>query len=334
MKHTTHFNSFLNQTVNLSKWRLEKLEDRVGAIYTALKNDETLGPRVVKKIPQGSWAQRTIINPVGSAAFDADFMLLMEEEPDWANDPKQYANAVYNALHNHRTYKDMPHGRKCRCVYVNYAENAMHVDVVPYVVLSDGRKVIINRDANTFESTDPEGFTQWMRDKDAITNGNLRKTIRLVKYIRDHKGSFGGVRSILITTLLGERVEAWRNAADPGYYADLPTTLLHVMRDLDDYLQGSILKPTVYDPSNTGGTFDHRWTQETYANFRTRIHAITLGIEAAFDETDSEKSVAKWQKVFGAKFKVPDASKASSKFGAEAGAAAAAVSTVRSGRAG
>lgn len=334
MKHTTYFNSFLNNTVNLSKFRLETLESRVDSIYNALRNDATLGPRVLKKIPQGSWAQRTIINPVGTRPFDGDFMIQMKEEPDWADDPKQYTNAVYTALHNHRIYGDMPHGRKCRCVYVNYAENAMHVDVVPYVVLGDGRKVIINRDDNRFEGTNPEGFTQWMKDKDAITHGNLRKVLRLVKYIRDHKGSFGGVRSILLTTLLGEQVDALHETFNPGYYADVPTTLVHVMENLDDYLQRNLFKPIVWDPSNVTTTFDHRWTQETYANFRTRMHVITADIRAAYDETDSEASTVKWQKVFGDKFQAPKTNSSSSKFGSEPGTTAAASSTIRSGRAG
>jgi hypothetical protein len=100
--------------------------------------------------------EATIINPVNGKEVDADFLLQMKEEPDWANDPQQYSNAVWKALHDHPTYSSMPHGRKCRCVFVKYA-NSTRVDVVPYVILSVGRKVIINRDDNSFENTDPEG---------------------------------------------------------------------------------------------------------------------------------------------------------------------------------
>ncbi|MGH3716505.1 MAG: SMODS domain-containing nucleotidyltransferase, partial [Micromonosporaceae bacterium] len=63
MKHIDYFDNFLKNTVNLSQFNLDTLEGRVESIYGALKADPDLGPRIVKKIPQGSWAQRTIISP-------------------------------------------------------------------------------------------------------------------------------------------------------------------------------------------------------------------------------------------------------------------------------
>ena len=142
---------------------------------------------------------------MGTNEFDADFMLNMKENPDWAGNPSTYVDQVYAAIHRHSIYGNMPHTRKCRCVRVGYA-NSMHVDIVPHLKLTDGREVIVNRDANNWEQTDPQGFTDWMRSKDAIANGNLRKVIRLMKYLRDHKNSFTGTRSILLTTLLGSQV--------------------------------------------------------------------------------------------------------------------------------
>jgi len=334
MKHVDYVDSFLSNTVNLSRFRLETLEGQANAVYNALKADAELRPRITGMIPQGSWAQETIINPVNGKEVDADFLLQMKEEPDWANDPQQYSNAVWKALHNHPTYSSMPHGRKCRCVFVKYA-NSTHVDVVPYVIPSVGRKVIINRDSNIFENTDPEGFTAWMKEKDRIANRNLRKVIRLMKYLRDHKGSFDGVRSILLTTLLGQQVEAYKKLHDPGYYSDVPTTLLHVVADLNAYLRTNVLKPSIPDPSGSGVTFDHRWTPETYSNFRTRFNAIATDINDAYHEADPDASVEKWQLLFGDKFLPPKKSSSGGKFGDDGtGAAAAGISTGRMGRAG
>ncbi|MGH3648478.1 MAG: SMODS domain-containing nucleotidyltransferase, partial [Micromonosporaceae bacterium] len=135
MKHTDYFDNFLKNTVNLSQFNLDTLEGRVESIYGALKADPDLGPRIIKKIPQGSWAQRTIISPQNGKAFDADVMLQMKEEPDWSDNVKQYIAALYKVIHNHSTYGKMPHNKKCRCVYIEYANNAMHVDIVPFVIL-------------------------------------------------------------------------------------------------------------------------------------------------------------------------------------------------------
>jgi hypothetical protein len=314
MKHVGYFNTFLRDSVNLSQWRLDLLEERVEAIYAALKDDPDLGPRIIGKLPQGSWAQRTIISPQNGKPFDADFMLHMREEEEWSNDVRQYTAAVYKVIHNHSIYKDMPHSKKCRCVYVEYANNAMHVDIVPLVTLADGTQNIINRDDNEWERTAPAAFTTWMREKDKIANGNLRKVIRLLKFLRDHKNSFTGTKSILITTLLGMQVEEGKQFSRPGYCADAPTALLHIVSDLDDWLQERRDQPSIADPSGTGLTFDHRWSQETYAYFRDRIHVHAAEINDACHEEDPAASVEKWQSLFGSAFQAPRTSGGGGKF--------------------
>lgn len=331
MKLTDYFSVLLKDTVNLGEVKLDLLDSRVEAVYKALKADEQIGSLILGKTPQGSWAHKTIINPVGSNEFDADFMLDMSENPDWSDDPKKYIEEVYAALHRHSTYGNMPHSRKCRCVRLVYA-NSMHLDIVPHLNLADGREVIVNRDDNDWELTNPQGFTNWMKNKDALAKGNLRKIIRLMKYLRDHKNSFTGTRSILLTTLLGEQVTELRTLLDPSYYSDVPTTLLHLVKDLDAWLQARPTKPSIPDPSGSGVTFDHRWEQATYSYFRDRIHVHAAEIEEAYEEKNKERSIELWQGIFGDGFKAPATSSSSAKFPA---ATPAAVSTVgRSGRAG
>jgi hypothetical protein len=170
------------------------------------------------------------------------------------------------------------------------------------------------------------------KNKDSIANGNFRKVIRLMKYLRDHKNSFTGTRSIILTTLLGEQVTQLRVASNPGYYSNVPTTLLHVIKDLDAWLQARPAKPSILDPSNPKINFDHRWDSSAYSYFRDRIHAHTAEIEEAYEEPDKDRSVQKWQAIFGYGFKAPITSSSSQKFPA---AAPGAASTVRrSGRAG
>jgi hypothetical protein len=331
MRLVDHFNVLLKDTVNISQWKLDLLNDRVEAVYKALKADDEIGSLITGKTPQGSWAHRTIINPVGDNEFDADFMLDMSENLDWADSPKTYIDQVYRALHRHSTYGNMPHSRKCRCVRLVYA-NSMHIDIVPHLMLADGREVIVNRDDDEWEQTDPQGLTDWMKNKDAIARGNLRKVIRLMKYLRDHKNSFTGTRSILLTTLLGEQVTELRTFLDPGYYSNLPTTLLHVVQDLDAWLQARPTKPSIADPSGSGVTFDHRWDQSTYSYFRDRIHAHAAQIEEAYEEEDKDRSVQLWRAIFGDGFTAPATSASSAKFPAAATVAASTVG--RSGRAG
>ncbi len=331
MRLDDHFDVLLKDTVNLSQLRLDTLDSRVTAIYNALKDDSELGPYVLGKIPQGSWAHRTIINPVGGKEFDADFMLLLEENPDWSVSPKTYIEQVYQALGRHGTYGAMPRSRKCRCVRLTYA-GSCHVDIVPYLKLGGGRQVIVNRDNDEWEDTNPEGFTAWMREKDQAAGGNLRRVIRLMKFLRDHKNSFTGTRSVILTTLLGQQVSASKLLFDTGYYSSIPTALVHIVNDLDAWLQANPFKPSVPDPSGSGVTFDHRWDEATYAYFRDRIHVHAAQMQDAYDEPGKDASVAKWQAVFGAGFTAPAQAGSSGRFGTAADTAA--FTTGRSGRAG
>ena len=322
MMHISSFTKFMTDVVNINKTRLDELETNVEALFDALSNDDVFGPYVVDKIPQGSWPHQTIIKPIEDHEFDADVLIKLDAHPTWEFSPSLYLVQLEEALSRHGTYGDMvDDDTKSRCVRVIYA-NEHHVDLVPYRIHDDGRKVIVNRDVDDWEDTDPEGFTAWMHDKDKIANRNMRKVIRLLKYLRDHHGTFEGTPSVILTALVGAQVTADRKAANPGYYENLPTALLHIVNDLDNYLQANIERPTIVDPSGAqhpDGTpvdFDHRWDQAAYDNFRDQIHEHAADIEAAYFESDSDESVKLWQKVFGDSFPAPTPKKNLSRLGA------------------
>jgi uncharacterized protein (DUF2147 family) len=330
MKHTDYFNTFLAGTVNLGKTKLDVLETRADVIFKALQSDAEIGATVLSKQRQGSWAQRTIIEPQNGKEFDADIMVRLSRNLDWADDPRQYLNAVYSAVGRHPVLGQREYERMTRCVRIHYG--TMHVDVVPYVIQADGTKAIVNRKDNVFEPTDPAAFTEWMQTQDKIADGNLRKVIRLLKCVRDHKDSWTGTRSIILTTLLGERVTQGAKLWTPGAYADVPTALLTIVTDLDKWLDPQWTKPTVTDPAGTGLTFDHRWKPESFDQFKGRIKVYAQQIDDAYWEEDPDDSVTKWQMVFGDAFVAPTPA-APPKFGTGSSAGAT-TTTGRSGRAG
>ena len=340
MQHAEYFKTFLKDTVNIDDTRLNKLESRVEAVYKALKAELV----VTGKSRQGSWAQLTIVRPKSGGEFDADFLLLMKEQAGW--EPKDYLNAVYNALHRHSTYSKQKHGRKCRCVWLEYApENGVgcHLDIVPLVTLANGRRVIVNRDDNTWEpeygSTNPQGLTDWVKRRDQLTSRQFRRVVRLMKYLRNERGSFNGVKSVILTTVLGLQVTE-ASALTPGEYANTPTALVNLVEDLDRWLQARPHRPSLSNPAGDGTNFDHRWTDATYRNFRDRIRSIAAAMRAALNEPDAAKSAKAWRNLFGDKFNPPVGRSGSSRpsstaplFGLPAGAAAAS-NTSRAGRAG
>lgn len=327
-----HFNTFLKESVNLPDWRLTELSGRVDSIYNALQKDTEYGGLITGKIPQGSWAHRTIIKPKPDHEYDADILLCVDENSDWANDKAQYIEKLYWAL-GRAGY--LSRHRKTRCVRVDYA-NDCHVDLVPYVTSWDGTH-IVNRVEGTWEDTKPEGFTTWMAERDEMTNGNFRKAVRLLKYIRDHRGYFTGTRSIILTTLLGNRVSYWTKIADPSAYSSVSNTLVTLAEELNDWLQARPSMPEVEDPSSPGTFFTpHRWSEQSYQHFRNRIATLVPDMRAALDEPNADKSADKWRLVFGDDFKKETTeNKSASPFPAHAAGTGAALSSVSHfGRAG
>ena len=297
MKLTNYFQSYLRTTVNLNNSRIETLNKRVDAITSFLRQHPVFGAYFRDVIPQGSFAHRTIIKPIGNREYDADVLLAMDQHPTWT--PAEYTRQLKKAFNGSLTYIGMAHSRT-RCICIDYADE-FHVDVVPYV---EDNKHITNNKTDDWETTDPEGFTAWLDDKNRITGGLLPAVIRLLKYVRDSKTTFS-IKSVLLSILVGYQVDQWRKTADSSYYADVPTALVHILEDLDDYLQDRPTMPVILDPAGTGEDFSQRWDQEGYANFRKWIHYYAAKAREAYDEGDKAKSVAAWQAIFGSDFKAP-----------------------------
>lgn len=319
MKLIKYFDAFMENTVNINDSRLSDLDARVKTLYEVLTDDDEIGEIVLAKMPQGSWAHKTIIKPIEGNEFDADFLVLMKEQDDWA--PRDYINNVYAALRRHGTYKDMTK-KKDRCVRVVYA-NDCHIDIVPFIKLADGRQVIVNHETDEWEETDPEGFTAWLKQQDEAASRRLRLVIRLVKYLRDHHMHFKRSRSVVLTILLGGRVDATKKVFDPAYYGDLPTAFVHLLEDLNDWLQARPILPPLPDPSGAPNDFGHRWDQDSYDNLRKKVKQIAEDSRKALDEPNNTKSHELWQAVFGTDFKKPPSSGSKSAVAVGGGAVAA-----------
>jgi hypothetical protein len=319
-EHVSEFKSLLENTVNLDKTRLDSLDTSTDALFSALKNDDAIGDLVVEKIKQGSWAHRTIIKPKKGTGFDADFLLKMVEQPDWNDTPARYGDAVYDALTDDGRYARQPRDCKDRCVRVVYADG-YHVDIVPFVVTADGNGWIIdssvNGGAGKWEAADPTGYTTWMKGKDDLADGNLRETVRLLKYLRDHQDKYADTKSVILTTVVGNQVTALNKAINPGCYANVPTTLLTVTGSVADWLDAHEAPPPIEDRSAPGADLGHRWTPESYAQLRDDMREVADLVRAAYAANVSDSRTL-WHDLFGTGFDAPASSSAAAAGGAGA----------------
>ena len=290
MKRVEDFNEFLSDHVNINQSRLDKLNDHVAAVTTHLSRHLESYEKVER---QGSYALRTIIKPKENREYDADVLLFMKYQP--GKKPDDYINDAYNCLREHGTYRDMVH-RKTRCVMVDYSGN-FHLDIVPCVEINRQRHICNNK-TNQFEITDGTGYRDWFNGKTQVTNGNLKRVTRLLKYMRDHKGNFTAP-SILLTTLIGMSVQD--NEGDANFKT-VPDTLKTVCNRINAFLQANPLKPEIRNPVLPQETFTRHWDQNKYNNFRDKFNIYNDQVNDAFDETDPRRSLQKWQKLFGEDF--------------------------------
>lgn len=297
MKLLNHFNNFLKDTVNLNKTRIETLESSVQSIKDAIKASDW-EPRVWRFVEQGSWAHQTIIKPVEGQEFDADLLVIIDPVEGW--DAKKYIESLYEVLVANGTYKDKVR-RWSHCVTITYA-GQRKIDIAPCV---RGRKEtdlleVCNRSSNTFERTEPEQYTGWIKKQNEYSKNNaFRKTTRIIKYMRDITGKFN-CPSVVLTTLIADRIY-WYDK-DLATFSDVPTALKTLFGRLDDYLQGYPSKPKICNPTYQAEDFSDLLTDIQYTNLRDAVHDLRAKIDDAYSEEDKTESITKWQKVLGGKF--------------------------------
>jgi hypothetical protein len=300
MKLISEFQEFLNVVVNLNQSRIDLLESRVSTLKDIL-DASSYEPRILRYAPQGSWAHGTIIKPPKNKDFDADLIVFVDEHSGF--DAADYVETLYQCLRSHGIYHDMV-SRGTRCVEVNYSGD-FHLDLVPCIQEACGNDKIFrvcNRIDNDFESTNSEGYTSWLSEKNRIVGKNLlAKSIRLIKYKRDIKQTFSA-KSILLTTLIGGRITILDEHQRDIEFPDLPTALKTIIGRLDDFLQQNVTMPLVKNPVLPNEHFNRHLTQEKYDVLRNAIHRYRGWIDDAYSEPDYRSSIEKWRRVFGEDF--------------------------------
>jgi hypothetical protein len=171
---------------------------------------------------------------------------------------EDYVLELKDVFNGSGTYKDKAH-LHTRCVRLEYSGD-FEIDVVPCVVNRPGGMhayEVCNRTDDEFEPTDGEAYTTWFTQRNVWTgNGKLREVTRLLKYLRDIKTTFS-CKSILLTTLLGNRIDPVDSLLQTTYFPDLPTALKTIVGRLDDYLQQhcdlhDICNPVLVQRNSTG----------------------------------------------------------------------------------
>ena len=172
------------------------------------------------------------------------------------------------------------------------------LDVVPCVD-RNGQRSICDSKRNQFEPTDGTGYRDWFNMKTDITNGHLKGTVCLLKYLRDHKGNFE-VPSVLLTTFAAHGIYVNERGKR---FQSLSDTLKTVSNRVNSFLQGTPRMPRMRNPALRSERFTRHWEENDYRNFKEKFRIYNGRINDAYDEPDSRESLRKWQILFGEQFR-------------------------------
>ena len=119
---------------------------------------------------------------------------------------------------------------------------------------------------------------------------------RLLKYMRDHKGSFT-VPSVVLTTLIGHSVHYNERSKR---FKDAPDTLRTVSNRINSFLQATPRLPRFKNPAQRGERFDKKdWGQNQDCNLKDNFRVYNDRINEAFEEPNVRTSMQKWRDLFG-----------------------------------
>ncbi len=291
MKLNDYFKSFVGN-ISLNPTREDRINSALSTWEDIFKNDDEIKTYFKDFFKQGSYATGTAIIPTGSNEFDIDTVLLLDIGDKY--DAKGMIDFVYNRMKTKEAYKDKLI-KKERCVRVNYIGD-FHMDIVPAKPTEGEHILISSKSDNEWVKTNPEGFVKWFKNKNSQNNYNLVNATKIIKYWRDNKvGNNTAPKSILLTTLIGEHIKAANSDAET-----LVLTLENMVSKLDDILVDN--EPYVENPSLKGENLARDWDKSKYDIFKNKLEKFSTDARAALDEDDKDKSIKKWQDIFGNKF--------------------------------
>ena len=204
-----------------------------------------------------------------------------------------YLQELYSCLVKHPDYSGtLRLGTKS--IEINYGDG-FHIDIVPCVTRT-GQDSVCNTKTGLFDPTDGSGYREWFKGKTDVTNGHLMAVTRLLKYMRDHKGSFD-VPSVVLTTFIGHSVHYNEQGKR---FKDTPDTVRTVSNRMNSFLQATPRMPRFRNPALRSERFSKKdWNQSQYRNFKDKFRSYNARINDAFEESNPRESVRKWQNIFG-----------------------------------
>jgi hypothetical protein len=246
---------------------------------------------------QGSYAMRTILNPIkdedGLGVYDLDDgVYFIGDTEDDRQSIDWYHKEVREAVKDHT---DLGADDIDPCVRVQYADGH-HVDLAIYFKTDDDEHPQLAHRKDNWVESDPKEMISWFAGE-CQDKTHLRELVRLMKAWCEYKRSEGArMPSGCIMTMLTAKHYAWN---DDGRF-DI------AMRDILTAMQEELSQPDgfhCYRPSApVGEDLFANYDEKRKQDFQDDLKAFMEDAKRAIESKNPHKSCLKWQAHFGSRF--------------------------------
>lgn len=288
--------SDFNDKITLTTTKSDSLKKSRDALRKDIKtwfsDKEKLQPKFCW---QGSYAMKTLVNPLGDKDYDLDDGVYVQGYADVDMDewvlPATIHSWIKDAVKD-RTKIDVID--KNTCVRVPYAAG-YHIDLPIYIYKDD--VAYLAHKSNGWTESDPKAFKEWFIGKvsDTAYGEQLRSVVKYLKAWRDYKNI--PLKGIEITILATNSFDKYIDRDDKS----LRNTVDDIITVLENKFE--CVKPVVPGEDLFEDASERKKTS-IISGFKT----LKGNLDKAIDELDEKKASEYLQKSFGDRFPTGKAS--------------------------
>lgn len=248
----------------------------------------------------GSYARNTALRPRQSNGTvrrpDVDIIVITNHmESDLPSNVIGTLRKVVRSL----GYTEVEANRRSICVSLGSVE----MDVVPVIhdPWEDNGWLIADKSEERWLKTNPMGHNLWASGVNKKANGYFVPLVKLVKWWRrENLPHLRRPKGFILETLVAKHMDYKETS-----YEELFAKFLESVRDEYGWMVLSGVVPSLEDPSVPGNNVFSRVKAEEFKRFYDMAEAHATLVRRAQRETDSDKALTLWQKVFGDRFRKP-----------------------------
>lgn len=275
-----------NEEISLPKSKKDKLISGRDAIRKAIETyfSDTLEEKIPAFFQQGSFALKTVVNPI-SGEYDVDDGLYLQHL-DENNLPKTESvhNWIMKALKDHT--KDGPSDKKS-CVRVVYSGD-YHVDI-PIYTKQENENLLARKGDDQWINSDSKGFNEWFYNKLDLHGEQIRRIIKYLKAYKDYKGmDIPGI----VFTVLGINNFTYHKDRDD-------TCLVKVAESCLSYLSNNT---NLYMPVEPYDNILEKYSKSKIDELKNLFEELSESGGKAIDVEDYDESVEYWGILLGDRF--------------------------------